>query len=88
MHAVTDLSSFGVVTSLELITCAVLRVLLTQEQLCHSQSELNVPAQTTTSLAIVMQCACLNGRLKMVPLCLTGLFKATTGDGCRKCGSR
>ena len=87
MHAVTDLSSFGVVTSLELITCAVLRVLLTQEMLCHSQSELDVFPDGGTR-ASDFQCPRSSGPLHECGLCPAGLFKGTTGDGCRQCGSR
>ena len=65
---ITYLVSSGVLTSVELTLGAMHRVLLTQERLRDREPELNVPAQMIRSLTLVLQCACLGGHLKMVPL--------------------
>ena len=66
------LASLGVGTSVDV--AAMHRVLLTEEGLRAREPEHNVLAQTTWPLAIFMQCLGFGGRLKGVPLCLTGLF--------------
>ena len=84
---ITYLVSSGVLTSVELTLGAMHRVLLTKDRLRDREPEQDVLPDGGTR-ASHFQCPRSSGPLHECALYAAGLFKGTTGDGCRKCGSR